>query len=343
MPLLQPIKFDPGAISRNIKDSVSGWQAGIVRYVNEFQRRISNLPQTNYELGVKFAAAGNVKEAIFRFKVTLYFAPKFVQAWYNMGCCQLAKGDKAKAVQAFKRTLQLKPDHTDAKFMLATIDANLLQPQDRPQRMPHHMMEGFFARIAANYDMMEGQMQYAGPQLLHDTLRAKLGRGDVRVLDLGCGTGLSGMPWRKEATYILGMDVTPEMAAIARQAKLEGVRVYDDVLVQDVNAKHAVMNDAPFDVTFALNVLPFVGEASAFLTNAARSTKDGGIVAITHDPYQGPGGYGILPSTGRFGHSVEYLRQLGIAAGLSPLEHDVLQIYPQAKTSLLTFTKKAAA
>lgn len=342
MPRMQPVRFDPGSAAKEMKDSLNGWQTRIRQFCDEFQRKISNLPQTNYDLGLGFAKQGLVKEAIFRFKLALYFAPNFPQAWYNLGCCQLANGDKARAVESLQKALKQKPDHTDAKFMLATIDPNLLPVQSRPTRMPHHMMEGFFARIATQYDMLEGQLQYAGPQVMHQRVRGLLGRGDIRLLDLGCGTGLSGYPWRKEATHTVGVDVTPQMAAIARNATLEGVNVYNEVLVADANAQPFLLTETGFDAVIALNVLPFVGEAQAFIMNAAKACKAGGYVALTHDPYNGQGGYGILPETGKFGHSVDYLRQLGQAAGLTPVSQEAIALYPESKTSLLFFTKAGA-
>jgi len=342
MPQMQPGSSPRQAAQRNIKGSFAAMQDSVVRYFNELHHKLTHLPQTNYDLGMRFAAKGQAKDAAFRFKVALYFAPAFTQAWYNLGCCQLALGQRDKAVESLRKTLRLEPTHADAKFMLATIDPALLQPQDRPQRMPHHMMEGFFGRVAPHYNLLEGEMKYAGPQALHQRLRQKLGRGDVRILDVGCGTGLGAMPWRKEAQYMVGVDATPEMATVARGAQYADMRLYDEVLTTDVNTPEFALGMEPFDLAFALHVLPYVGEAAQFIRHMAEAVKPGGMVAVTHEPHSGTG-FGIVPATGRFGHSVEYLRQLAVANGLQPLAQETLALYPEVNVSLLTFTKQVGA
>lgn len=343
MPRMQPIRFDPQALTRGLKDRAVEWDAKLRSFMATFSERISNLPQTNYDLGRSFAERGQVKDAAFRFKVAVYFAPGFTQAWYNLGCCQLALGQKEKAVQSFRKTLALDPVHEDAKFMLVTIDPNLLPLHERPQRMPSHMMEGFFARIAPQYDALEAQMQYAGPALLYQKLRGLLGRGDVRMLDMGCGTGLSAAPWRKEASYIAGVDATAGMVQLARQAQVDGRPVFDVLDVQDANLPHAQIPGGAYELVIALNVLPYAGEPTGFVTNMARSAAEGGMVAFSFELYSGQGGYGIVPATGRFGHNPDFLKQVAIAAGLRLADQDALEIYPQMKVPLLVFTKVSQA
>ena len=339
MPPLQLPRLNPAALLQSVQDGLMRMQQKIQNFFAEFNRRINNLPQTNYDLGLQFAREGKVKDALFRFKVVLWFSPQFVQAHYNLACCQLAAGQKDKAIASFKKTLQLKPDHAEAKFMLATIDPSILAAQHRPLRMPIAMNEGFFAQIASRYDALQREAAYAGPALLHKAVRAKLGRGDLRVLDIGCGTGLAAAPWRKEATYVAGVDVAPEMTALAKQAAVDGTPIYDEVATRDVTAPHFAPPGGTYDLVLALSVLPYVGEAAAFITNMAKSLAEGGMVALTIEPYNGTGGFGVVPATARFGHSAEYIKQLAHAAGLLLVGEASVALYPGGKDTLLMFAK----
>ena len=42
------------------------------------------------------------------------------------------------------------------------------------------------------------------------------GRKDLRILDLGCGTGLAGLAFKSCAGYLAGIDLAPAMIAKAR-------------------------------------------------------------------------------------------------------------------------------
>lgn len=342
---MQPVKRNErrnglSVLGQDIRTKLMEWDGAIRRFIDDLKYKLNHLPQTNFELGKRFADEGRVKDALFRFKMATYFAPDYTQAWYNLGCCQLANDDKQRAMASLKRTLQLDPAHADAKFMLATIDPNLLAPPDRPAHMPSHMVEGFFARVADQYDMIEGASGYTGPQEFHKLIMAALrGRTLVRMLDLGCGTGLAAMPFRKEVQSIVGVDITPAMATRASYARLGGVPLYDEVLTLDANKPQPELPAGNCDLVVALNVLPYLGECSAFIQNAARALHEGGALAVTFDPLAQASGYGVLPATSRFGHGVEYVRGLAHAAGLETVGQDTLQLYTNTKTLFLLFSK----
>ncbi len=344
---MQPVKRRSSgngliALKNDIYAKLMEWDEGIRRKIDDLKYKLNHLPETNFELGKKFAEEGRVSDAVFRFKMATYFAPNYTQAWYNLGCCLIAQDKQTQAVAALRKTLQLDPAHADAKFMLATIDPTLLAPQDRPQRMPAHMVESFFSKIAAQYDMIEGANGYDGPQHFHARVKGQVPVAMDAVLDLGCGTGLSAMPWRKQTKLLVGAEMVPAMVDRARQARLESHPVFDEVLMVDANNPHAVLPQGTMDLVIALNVLPFIGECSAFVTHAARALKQGGIFAVTFEPYVQQNGFGVVPATSRFGHGVDYIRQLGAAAGFTLVAQDTVPLYETTRVPLLVFSRSKA-
>jgi len=86
---------------------------------------------------------------------------------------------------------------------------------------------------AKTYDktMLEG-LHYQSPRLIADRLSALLPARASAVLDIGCGTGLAGRELAARGfTVIDGIDISPEMMAVAR-----GKGGYRDLVCADLNA-----------------------------------------------------------------------------------------------------------
>jgi predicted TPR repeat methyltransferase len=315
------------------------WDEKLRKIITDVTYKLKHLPQANFELGQRFANNGNVNDAMFRFRIATWFAPNFARAWYNLGCCQLALGKKPLAIASFRKVLALEPNNTEAIFMLATIDPSLLSAAQQPQHMPVHMVEGFFSQVASQYDLIEGKNSYVAPRHLHTRVAQMLtGRAALRILDLGCGTGLAAMPWRESAAHITGIDITKEMTERARIARVAGVNVYDDVLTCNANQSSAPLPTDSADLVIALNILPYLGECSAFLNHAARALKPNGIFALTLEPYPRTDGFGVVPATSRFGHGSEYITRILASAGLTRTAQETITLYPETKVPLLIFS-----
>ncbi|KAG8456997.1 hypothetical protein KFE25_006609 [Diacronema lutheri] len=84
-----------------------------------------------------------------------------------------------------------------------------------------------FEQEAVSFDeSLVHALAYRGPQLLARAVDVALGgaptasrardRPLLAILDLGCGTGLSGEPFRSFASWLVGIDLSPTMADFAR-------------------------------------------------------------------------------------------------------------------------------
>lgn len=87
---------------------------------------------------------------------------------------------------------------------------------------------------ATSYDrtMLDG-LQYQSPRLVAERLAALMPGRDAAVLDIGCGTGLAGRELAARGFAVIdGVDISPEMMAVARQ---QGG--YRDLVCADLNAR----------------------------------------------------------------------------------------------------------
>lgn len=77
-----------------------------------------------FQEGVDLSQAGDHDAAIARFEEAAGLLPDCFDCYYNIGFAYLQKKDEPKAEEAFKRVIELKPDHVQALNTLATLYNN---------------------------------------------------------------------------------------------------------------------------------------------------------------------------------------------------------------------------
>jgi predicted TPR repeat methyltransferase len=134
-------------------------------------------------------------------------------------------------------------------------------------------------------------------------------RGDRDVIDLGCGTGLSGVALRPFARHLAGVDLSPRMVARA------GTRgLYDRLDVGDL-ADALAASEGRWDLCVAADVLVYVGALDATMAAVAKALRPSGLFAFTVE--RGQGADVELGPARRFRHGEAHVRRTADAAGLA--------------------------
>ena len=103
-------------------------------------------------------------------------------------------------------------------------------------------------------------------------------RAGESVLDVACGTGNTTLMARARGATVTGLDLTPELLAIAqKRAAAEG---YDDILWKEGDAENLPFPDGAFDVVVSSCGLMFAPDQKKVASEVARVTKRGGRIAI---------------------------------------------------------------
>ncbi|HKZ03655.1 MAG TPA: methyltransferase domain-containing protein [Pyrinomonadaceae bacterium] len=103
-------------------------------------------------------------------------------------------------------------------------------------------------------------------------------RSGENVLDVACGTGNTALIARARGATVTGLDLTPELLAVAqKRAAEEG---YTDINWKIGDAEEMPFPDASFDVVVSSCGLMFAPNQQKVANEVARVTKPGGRIAI---------------------------------------------------------------
>lgn len=234
---------------------------------------------------------------------------------YNRGLSAEKAGDIEAAVAAYESVLQIDPsDRGGVSVRLAALGRGPV-----PERAPEAYVATLFDQHAEVFDaMLVEQLGYHTPMELRERLRERGFTGAARLLDLGCGTGLSGESLRDMVGHATGVDLSEGMLDIAHEKE-----VYDDLYVGDAEGfLEAAAEDGtePWDLIVATDVLPYVGRVEPLFAGAAACLAPGGCFAFSTEtlPDAAFGGRDyMVGAKQRFAHAEHYLRRTLGEAGLA--------------------------
>jgi predicted TPR repeat methyltransferase len=275
-------------------------------------------------------------------------APDFVNAWANLGKTLYARDAPEEALRAWDRALELAPTMrsvaipygqvlyklnrvTEARDFYARWNA--ASPGDPiaqhmlaavggaevPLRASDAFVCSTFDSFADSFDRKLEALHYRAPQLLHDALVASglLPRsGSLRILDLGCGTGLCGPLLQPLARRLVGVDLSPMMLSRAAARA-----VYDQLNRAELTAWLAECAER-FDVAVAADVLCYFGELSTVFARVHDVLAPGGCFACSLEalPEDAANDTFSLRTHGRYQHAGSYVRAMLAEAGFTKVQ-----------------------
>jgi predicted TPR repeat methyltransferase len=251
--------------------------------------------------GQALLAAELLPDAIAELQRALRLDYTSVDARFALGCAWLEAGEPDKALEAFDK---LEEDDEVAPKIAA---ARAMRAQ---QRSDAGYVRHLFDQFATDYDQrMIAQLSYAAPQILRDLADMMMaGRDTLTVLDLGCGTGLTGVAFQDLAYRLDGIDLSPAMIEKARSRNL-----YDLLAVADIET-WLREGGADYDLILAADTLVYLGDLEPVFAGAARRVKTDGFFLFTVEANPAEG-FELGPKR-RWRHAEAYLREQADMAGL---------------------------
>ncbi|MCW2243306.1 tetratricopeptide repeat protein [Azospirillum canadense] len=264
------------------------------------------------ELSSALIEAGDALGAVERLQPLSRRDPDDAVLHHAIGRAWIALREPEKALAALRKARDLDSDDSlGSAALIAALEAG------EGADLSAAYVRALFDRYADRFDQdLVGKLGYAAPELLRRAVDRLGGGNGLRVLDLGCGTGLAGVTFRSLAGHLAGVDLSPRMVDKARARAL-----YDDLWVGDVAAAldptlDPALDPAPagWDLLVAADVLVYIGDLAPVFRAAADALRPGGRFAATVERLDGDG-FALGP-TRRYAHAEAYLRAMAEAAGL---------------------------
>ena len=264
-----------------------------------------------YELARAYRQGGDVISALDLLEQTVERAPDFAAAWFDLGELRELDGDRGGAVTAFQEALRADPtDRHGAGLRLRLLDIG-------GHAMSADYVRSVFDQYARKFDEALAALSYSAPQMLVGGVATvceerKRPMHFGTMLDLGCGTGLSGAAFRSVVDWMEGVDLSPGMIEQARRKNL-----YDKLDVGDLTESldHRLRADARFNLIVAADVFVYCADLTLIASMSTQLLATEGLFAFTVETHPHDGV--MLGRKLRYAHGEKHVRDALAAAGLT--------------------------
>lgn len=223
---------------------------------------------------------------------------------YNRALAFEKAGDFDAAAKAYEEVLAIDPDdHGGAAVRLASMGRGAV-----PSKAPDAYVATLFDQHAELFDtILVDQLGYDVPLQLREMLLEMDEKFHAaRMLDLGCGTGLSADALDDMAAHKTGVDISENMIEVAFDKG-----DYDRLFVGEAVHFLETTQEPNWDLIVATDVLPYMGELDRFFAGVATHLDAGGHFGFsseTLDDARLAGRDFMVGSHQRFAHAQSYVR-----------------------------------
>ncbi len=218
-------------------------------------------------------AAGQLEAAVNSYRNALAHQSDCAVACSRMGKLLGRLGRPREAREAFQTWARIEPGNPIAQHLLAAHS-----PDAAPVRASDAYVKSTFDQFAETFDQSLSRLDYRVPDLIYETLEQVIEpakRGHLRVVDLGCGTGLCSPHLRELASRLVGVDLSSGMLA-----KAEERGCYDE-LVEAELTDYLAGRVAEFDLIVSADTFVYIGQLEPVFDAAHAALAEGGRIVFT--------------------------------------------------------------
>lgn len=272
-----------------------------------YRQQIEENPnlESYYNVGVILSLKNRYQEAIHYFLEALIYNPDYVDAHLNLASIYMKRQEYEKARNHYYKVESLQPDNQEVKHLLAALTGEKV-----PDRAPDTYVENLFGHYAPHYDEhLVKHLKFSVPDIIAKAVDNYIGPEpkSLRILDLGCGTGLCAEKLEDSIKEIDGVDLSADMLLGA-----EHKNIYNNLSKSDITSACNEVDD-PYDLIIAGDVLPYVGKLDDIFTAAQHALKPGGHFIFTVE--RGTKQDVELQTSARYRHKQSYIESEAKSSG----------------------------
>ena len=256
-------------------------------------------------LGTLFVARRQMNEAEVCFRRAVELQPDYFKALCNLANFLAVPTHYSEAVSFTERALKQKPNDPVMSYLLAALTG-----ERQPSATPQDYVRSLFDNSAPSFDADLAAMDYRAPDMLRRLISPPAELRSLDIVDLGCGTGLSGVPFAEMARTLVGVDLSLPMLEVAGKRGIYSRLVQGELL--DV-----LVAPEQYDLILSADVFIYVGDLADVFSAVRRALRPNGLFAFAVESHSGSG-Y-ILQPTRRYAHSIDYIKDLAAQTGLSEI------------------------
>jgi predicted TPR repeat methyltransferase len=289
MLILKKIKnFFKPILSFKLSDAQS-WLDKLRSKINEIRIKSRNLTKTNYNLGLHHFNAGNLNDAIFRFKLLKKFGVNYPDLDYLLGRCYFEKFKFEKAKPYLKHYMEESNESKfkkESEYCLNIINNKTDQIRFVPLEIIDHKMNQEFRFHLSEFKKCVNSSENSTYEKLKKVLNDTEKVFNFNVLDLGCHTGLLTYLLRKNQllNFALGVDLNDKAVKHCENLSIGKDKVYNTVIKEDIRSFLASSSktDSKFDIILGLDLISYSTEIESLLSTLQPYINDQGIFLLNY-------------------------------------------------------------
>ena len=263
-----------------------------------------NFAEAYNKMGLSFQGLGRLDSAILSYRKAVELQPDNASAYCNMGNVLEIQGKIDEAIVSLQRASELDPTNLSVKHQLAALTGVTTKTA------PPEYISGLFDYNAKWFEeRLVQKLEYNIPRLLRQSLNRFTGDKSAfrNAVDLGCGTGLSGMEFRAISDRLTGIDISVEML---KQAKSKGI--YDALHAFEI-VDFLKSTVEKYDLFIAADVFIYVGDLEPVFMSIRDCSLNEALFVFSTESCDGK--HYILRPTGRYAHTRAYVEELAKGCG----------------------------
>ena len=268
-----------------------------------------------YSLGESLEKLGRLDDAVQAHRKSIAISPDYIAPRDGLGRALRLAGRLEEALEVYQQWLAMDPGNPIAEHFILVCGA----PENAPERASQDYVKRTFDGFAETFDSLLSRLDYCVPERLGkiaNELVDDQDRGTLRIVDLGCGTGLCGQYLKDLASQLIGVDLSPMMLAKAKE------RNQYDELVEAELTQYLIDCTEPFDLIVSADTLIYIGDLRPTFDAAAAALRPGGTLVFSIEKLESETApddpdHFRLGTTGRYQHTEACIRNWLQARGFS--------------------------